>query len=222
MAMRNRKETAWKKSRKFGDVYGGRVRPRLVDNVFNRCHSLDPPGPHDELPICIVDNPSRDFMFPITVDEAVERLKQLPSEHATCITHLWLRRLRKKDYEAGDHPFACFIWGSGVRLIVLYPWPADLTLRYVGARKPTAKQLRAFEPWCTDLVKREGQWCLNWTLEGLRGYYLDHLLLHEVGHHVDSLRRRYSHASAKQAENFSDSYAVLWSQRLRGQRYDAT
>lgn len=36
----SRKETAWKKNRKFGDVKGGRMRPKLADNIFNRQHNL--------------------------------------------------------------------------------------------------------------------------------------------------------------------------------------
>lgn len=38
----NRKETAWKKSRKFGDVKGGRKWPKIADNIFNRKHNLLP------------------------------------------------------------------------------------------------------------------------------------------------------------------------------------
>ena len=39
-----RKETAWKKSRKFGDVKGGRKRPKLADNIFKRQHNFSAPS----------------------------------------------------------------------------------------------------------------------------------------------------------------------------------
>lgn len=212
--MIQRKQTGWKHSRKFGDVHGGRARPRLVDNVFNRQHSLQAPGPQDELPICMTDNPSRDFFFPVTAQEAVEALRRLPPGHRNGITHLWLRRVRKKDYD-DDHPFANYICGSGVQLIVLYPWPSDMLLRFPGSRKPTAKMLRNYEPWCTDLVRRDGEWCLRWTRESLRSFYLDDLLLHEVGHHLDFYRRQWTDANSKQQEQFAENYAVVWSRRLK-------
>ena len=53
----SRKETAWKKSRKFGDVKGGRMRQKLADNIFNRQHNLEKPTENDETPFFIKDNP---------------------------------------------------------------------------------------------------------------------------------------------------------------------
>ena len=76
----DRKMTAWKKSRKFGDIYGGRQRVKLADNIFHRAHGLQKPGASEALPILIEDNPSRDFFFPISAQEANEALKVLPKE----------------------------------------------------------------------------------------------------------------------------------------------
>ena len=63
-----RKHTAWKKSRKFGDVKGGRLRPKLANKVFNRQHNFEVPNIGDETPIFIEDNPSKDFFFPISIN----------------------------------------------------------------------------------------------------------------------------------------------------------
>ncbi len=38
--MQTRKETAWKRNRKLGDVKGGRTQPKITDNIFARVHSL--------------------------------------------------------------------------------------------------------------------------------------------------------------------------------------
>ena len=51
--MQTRKDTAWKKSRTFGDLKGGRVKPKLADKIFARTHSLQRPSPGDGLPIFI-------------------------------------------------------------------------------------------------------------------------------------------------------------------------
>lgn len=80
MTFRTKKETAWKKSRKFGDVKGGRRRIKIEDNIFNRAHNLKAPGSNQATPILMEDNPSREFFFPLNCQEALEALQALPSE----------------------------------------------------------------------------------------------------------------------------------------------
>ena len=75
------------KSRKFGDVKGGRKRPKLADNIFNRQHNFSAPNENEETPIFIVDNSSRDLYFPVSVDEIKEFLSKLPTEHTENLTH---------------------------------------------------------------------------------------------------------------------------------------
>jgi hypothetical protein len=129
----NQKQTAWKKSHTFGDIFGGRMSRKIPDRIVRRAHSLRPPSPQDETPLLIVDNPSRDFYFPLTPNEIRHELSHLPKCDWSEITHIWLRRFKKAEYAAAELPLAEFICGSGVRLIVLYPWPYDL-------RMPLGKQ----------------------------------------------------------------------------------
>ncbi|MFV1884640.1 MAG: hypothetical protein ACMZ7B_09145 [Balneola sp.] len=212
--MRNRKETAWKKSRKFGDVKGGRMRPKLADNIFNRQHNFLPPTDGQETPIFIVDNPSRDFFFPVTVEEIKNTLDKLPEDHTENLTHIWLRKIKKKDYENGDTVQGSFICGSGVSLIVLHPFRIDLKMRF-GDSKPGQKKLKLYAPYTTVLHQDQDGWYLKWTKQGLKEYFLESLLLHEIGHHIDSIFQRYWSKNYKdKAENFADNYAVFWSNRL--------
>lgn len=135
--MRSRKHTAWRKNRKFSDVHGGRTYPKVPDRIFNRAHSLSPPGPHQTTPILIEDNPSRDYFFPMTGRESVEVLRALPKRDHAGVTHVWLRRPGGADRRKGI-PLAEFICGGGVRVIVMYPWRRDLRICF-GRGKPTGK-----------------------------------------------------------------------------------
>lgn len=213
--MQNRKETAWKKSRKFGDVKGGRMRPKLADNIFNRQHNLTPPTEDEETPIFIIDNPSRDFFFPVTVEEIKIFLGKLPDEHIQGITHVWLRRVTKKEYEKGSYQ-ASFICGSGVNLIVLYPFPKDLSMKF-GKKKPNNRTLKWYAAYKPELVQIDQNWTLVWTEEKLKNYYLEGLLLHEIGHKIDSVYKRFwsKNYSGKKAEQFADNYAFLWGAQIR-------
>jgi hypothetical protein len=61
--IQNRKETAWKKNRRFSEIHGGRARLKCADGIFKRYHSLLAPSENEERPIFFVENPSKDFFF---------------------------------------------------------------------------------------------------------------------------------------------------------------
>ena len=213
----SRKETAWKKSRKFGDVKGGRTFPKVTDRIFNRAHSLQPPTLHDTLPIFIKDNPSRDFYFPVNEKEILEKLNQLPKEHFDKITHIWLRKFRKKDYEKNKTVQGMFICGSKVNLIVLHPFQKNLQMLF-GDKKPSKRNLKMYSNWCDTLAYDEKlkSWYLQWKKETIKDYYLNSLLLHEVGHFIDSQYERFwSKATRDKQENFADMYAIIWNSKTK-------
>jgi hypothetical protein len=214
--MRGRKETAWRKSRRFGDVFGGRTRPKRTDGIFRRLHSFAAPADGTPTPILVEDNPSRDFFFPLGGREVLDALRRLPSEHVEGITHVWLRRVKKGDFASGEHPLAEFVCGRGVRLIVLYPWPKDMLLP-LGPHKPLARVLNGYSRWTTDLLQAPGGWFLRWTLPALQSFWVEGVLFHEVGHHVDRYGRRWSKANRRQLEEFADQYAAEWTAKDKRQ-----
>lgn len=214
MIERRKKETAWKKSRKFGDVKGGRRRPKLADNIFNRMHNRQAPNEGDKTPIFIQDNPSRDFFFPVSIEEIEAFLEKLPCEHTEYLTHIWLRKMTKKEYEKEDRIQGCFICGSGVNLIVLYPFSRDLKMK-LGKKKPNKKTLKWYAKYEPELVENAGNWELIWTEEKIKRYYLEGLLLHEIGHKIDSIYKRFWSKAYKKAENFADSFAYVWADKIR-------
>jgi hypothetical protein len=202
----NRKHTAWKKSRKFGDIYGGRKSLRMTDSIFERAHSLKRPSIGDELPFLIEDNPSRDFFFPVSVEEVNEAIKELPKDDYRGITHIWLRRIKKSDFVTNEQPLAEFICGSGVRVIILYPWPKDMCIRF--AKKPSSRRIKESLKYGIQLEKVHNVWVFEWNLPALRKFYINGLLYHEVGHHVDWYFRHWSKANSKKLEDFAEHYAV--------------
>jgi hypothetical protein len=208
----SRKETAWKKSRKFGDVKGGRTFPKIANRIFNRAHSLQKPSKTDVLPIFIKDNPSKDFYFPVSETEVLERINQLPLEHRENITHIWLKKVDKEDYQNHDSLQGMFICGSGVNLIVLSAFPKDLRMIF-GTKKPLKKELKLYSNWCEDLQfdEKKNFWFLQWREETIQDYYLNFLLLHEIGHFVESVYQSFwSESGERKRENFADNFARIW------------
>lgn len=213
--MQNRRETAWKKNKKFSEIHGGRTKLKCTDGIFNRKHNLLSPSECQELPIFIVENTSRDFYFPVTIDEIKETLKKLPKEHTKYLTHFWLNKIKKSDYLKGETLQGQFICGSKVFIIKLYAIPVNNKMLF-GKIKPTTKQLGFYKEYCTDLVHDKNGWYLQWTSESYKKYYLEKLLLHEIGHCVDYIyKRNWSKANLKQVEDFADNYAVIWSNNIK-------
>lgn len=204
--MQTRKETAWKKNRKLGDVKGGRTQPKITDNIFARAHSLQRPAPGTDLPVFIFDNPSRDFFFPINEQEIRRELSHLPRRDWKGITHIWLRRAKKAEYEDRELPLAQFCCGSGVRLIVLYPWPVSMEWEH-GAKMPPQRLQKTLEQYGADLCHREHGWVSCWSLPALKNFYIEYLLYHEVGHHVDRYFRHWSKANRQVLEEVANQYA---------------
>jgi hypothetical protein len=207
--MLTRKHTAWRKNRKLGDVMGGRRHPKVNDRVWARVHSLTPPAPHDPTPQVIHENPSRLFFFPVTPAEVLASLQRLPPEHVATLTHIWFRRVDRAEYVKRARPLAEFLCGSNVRVVVLYPWPRNLAQR-IGVTKPTKRELAHYARWTSDLRCTRGVWHLHWQLEELRHFYLDYLLVHEVGHNNDWFQSHWSKANVRSREASAVGYALRW------------
>ena len=206
--MKRQSPTPWKKSRTYGDIYGGRTRRRMTDNIFARAHSLQRPGTDQPLPVLVQDNPSREFVVPVSAIELAEALRRRPDSHSEGITHIWLRRIPKRS-ASSNSPLAEFICGSGVRVIVIYPWRADGRL-YVGRSKPSSHVVAPYLRFGATIICDGGRWYIHLSEPQLKRFYIEHLFCHEVGHHVDWYNRNWSKANARKVEEFADQYAVFW------------
>ena len=168
---KSNKRTAWKKNREFGDIMGGRCRRKLDGNVFVRYHSFHRPTEFDELPIIVVDNPSRDYYFPVTPDEIKAALSSPPE--TSIVTHVWLRKHSKK-----NDFFVEAIKGSGVGLITLYPLLKDHR-HYWGKKKPEDKDIRWYGPYAQMKEMKDG-WYAVFTESSAKDFFLEKLIPYGV------------------------------------------
>ena len=141
MKNKSNKKTAWKKNRRFGDIMGGRSRVKLKDGIVTRLHSLPVPANSDELPIFIVENTSRDYYFPISVDDVKNELQNYSDEEISCITHIWLRKHNPKDKIQGYS-----VKGSGVCAVVIYPLAIDRKIR-LGKERPSPRVMKWYKAY---------------------------------------------------------------------------
>jgi hypothetical protein len=201
---RSVKHTAWRRKRSFGRAFGGDGVGRPADYIPS--HAL--PCVVDAGPVLVENRPHPDYLFPITGEEALARIRELPKADTEGITHVWLRRMAPKD----DRPFGSYCYGPDYAVIVLYPWPKTLSW-WLGPRPPSRFSRWLTENFGGELGQARGYWFARFTFEGARRFFLDHLILHEVGHHVDW--RHFSDANDKRVEEFANQYAATWSRKLR-------
>lgn len=144
----------------------------------------------------IEQHPGPGMRHAVTPADIRERLDQLPEEMLWRLDVVQLSRLTRK-----KRLFPCYgmQWGTS---LYLYPVPESLAEEYARAPLPR-QQIEAamyggrWEETCI------GTWRLVWTESALRDFYLNNILIHELGHLLDDRNR--SHTDR---ERFAEWFAV--------------
>lgn len=118
------------------------------------------------------------FIHPVTVDEVRARLAQLPGDLARGVEVVQLSSMTRK---RRLFPLYGMQWGPNV---YLYPIEASLTETYV--RPPKPEQLIEARMFGGAWSQQGSEWKLTWTPETIRDFYLNNVLIHEVGHVNDT------------------------------------
>ena len=142
----------------------------------------------------------------ITEQQIRERLEELPARFVAPLDVVQLSRMTRK-----KKTFPCYgmQWGS---TIYLYPVEAGLVEYFYRAPSPAVMtDTRMFGGrWHQDGLG----WRLAWTEETIRDYYLNNVLIHELGHLLD--RRNSSYRDRERfAEWFAIEYGYAPSRRSR-------
>lgn len=154
----------------------------------------------------IVSPPGHSFVHAVTAAEVRARLAQLPRQFQGAVDIVQLSPMTRK-----RQLFPCYglQWGTSV---YLYPIESSLVEAFVAPPRP--QQRIEAEMFGGVWSHRRGLWTLTWTLDSLRDFYLNNILIHEVGHAVDQRNTR-SVDRERFANWFAVEYGYRWS---RGRR----
>lgn len=117
-------------------------------------------------------------MHPVTVEEVKARLAQLPEHFRAPVEVIQFSAMTRK---RRLFPLYGMQWGPNV---YLYPIEASLTETYV--RPPKPDQLVEARMFGGKWSQSGNEWKLSWTPESIRDFYLNNVLIHEVGHVNDT------------------------------------
>ena len=154
----------------------------------------------------IVQPAGRGFRHAVTVAEVRERLSLLPRQFTRPLEVVQFSSMTRK-----RQLFPCYgmQWGASV-----YLYPMEESLVEIYRRPPTPQQqieARMFGGCWSEDGKL---WRLTWTEETIKDFYLNNVLIHEVGH-LNDARNSNSHSRERFANWFAIEYGYRPTRRAR-------
>ena len=160
-------------------------------------------------PFIKVEKTHSDFVFPITSEDIQAGLGQVPSEFLSGIKAVLVPSGSKKQTKVVK---SLLLYGEyWQECVFLHPYPrAEMTWKYDKTPNPTV--LREYQR-AGAIVNPDGAGiCISFDEGALKQFYLRDVLMHEIGHHVDSQRIR----SRRKREAFAEWFAHEYGFRLYG------
>ncbi|WP_339910425.1 hypothetical protein [Symmachiella dynata] len=154
----------------------------------------------------IVHPAGKGYVHPVTPDEVAARLELLPAEFTEGLEVVQFSRMTRK-----RSLFPCYgmQWG-----VAIYLYPIDETLEEAYVRPPTPQQRIETEMhggvWSPD----GNLWRLSWTEAAIKDFYLNNILIHELGHHNDHRNTNFE-ARERYANWFAIEHGYRASRELR-------
>jgi len=151
-------------------------------------------------------DPGAGYFHPVTLEEVADRVEQLPAKYRQNIEVIELARMTRK-----RSLFPCYglQWGPNV-----YLYPIEESLVETYTRPPRPEQVIEAKMYGGVWTQDGKLWRLSWTEHALRDFYLNNVLIHEIGH-VNDTRNRNQNAR----ERYADWFAIEYGYRAsRGRR----
>src|SRR3989344_2004935 len=139
----------------------------------------------------IVEKPGKGRRHVVTPDDIRERLAQFPPEMLRSLEIVKLSRMtRKLSYEC----IYGMQWGN---TIYMYPMEDDLMEKFDSL--PDAQSQMETGRYGAKHSVENGSWVTRWNEQTIRDFYLNNILIHELGHTLDDHNR-----SAHKREAFAN------------------
>jgi len=180
-----------------------RLRKRARGLYANDCQSQSPPEDwYDEVGDntaeyrIVVQPPGPGHRHVVTPAEIRQRLSQLPDHFLAPLEVIQLSRMTRKKLT-----FPCYgmQWGS-----TLYLYPLDESLTEYFYSPPVPALLNETRMYGGRWVHEAPEtWKLIWTEATIKDYYLNNILIHELGHLLDERNSTY-----RDRERFAEWFAI--------------
>ena len=155
----------------------------------------------------VTHDPGLGYRHVVTAAEVRRRLAQLPERFLSSLEVVQFSRMTRK-----KQSFPCYgmQWGSA-----LYLYPIEESLEECYSAPPKPSQLNEVRMFGGRWVHEAPDvWKLIWTEQAIKDFYLNNILIHELGHLVDNRNSR-----STDRERFAEWFALEYGyKRSRGPR----
>jgi len=166
------------------------------------------------------------WVYPCTVGDIRQQLSLVPEEDLEDLEGLWAVGLAVPEREDRrcHGTYWYWSWRTKTPVIHLYAWRSSLSLR-TRRRYSVGELEQRFAVELSYGMRAEGigtRILCRWEPECLRRYVAEHVLLHEIGHHVQRRQRQRAGLSSfpghTASEQFADDFALRTVRRRKGHR----
>jgi hypothetical protein len=140
------------------------------------------------------------YIHPVTADEVRRRIESLPRRFTGQLDVVQFSSMTRK-----RRLFPCYgmQWGTAV---YLYPIEESLVETYF--RPPGPQQLVEARMFGGRWSQFGNEWRLVWTEAAIKDFYLNNVLIHEIGHVVDT-----RNTNQRDRERFANWFAIEYGYR---------
>lgn len=140
--------------------------------------------------------PGPGYIHAVTGEEVRQRLEQVPASFLSQLDVVQLSRMTRK-----KRSFPCYgmQWGTSI-----YLYPLEESLVEYLSRPPKPAEINEARMFGVAWVQEAAcLWRLEWTRETIRDFYLNNILIHELGHLIDTRNTGY-----RERERFAEWFAI--------------
>lgn len=150
----------------------------------------------------IEKDPGPDLFHPVTPAEIIDRLAKVPAEFLVDLDVVQLAEMTRKKQ---SYPCYGMQWGTA-----LYLYPVCYSLVEIFTAPPSPALLNETRMYGAKWIVNpsEKTWHLQWTEKTIRDFYLNNILIHELGHLNDDRNSSYV-----DRERFADWFAIEYGYR---------
>ena len=149
----------------------------------------------------IVQDPGEGYSHILTPEQVRERLSQVPQKFLKGLENVQFSRMTRKKMS-----FPCYgmQWGA-----TLYLYPLEESREEVFHAPPRPETVNEAKMYGGRWDRPDAySWRLTWSEEALQDFYLNNILIHELGHLVDDRNTNYTDRE-RYAEWFAIEYGYL-------------
>lgn len=152
----------------------------------------------------VVQTPGEGYRHVLTPDDVRGRLADLPTDFLRDLEVVQLSRMTRKKLSL---PCYGMQWGPA---LYLYPIDESLIEHFGAAPTPNIyNEAKMFGGVWSEAGG--GAWTLTWTEETIRDFYLNNILIHELGHLLDDRNTSYV-----DRERYAEWFAIEYGYRRTG------